>query len=231
MYLCVVLCSHIPIYSMNVCLGSKSTARRAILEKAGYSVNVMVPPEIDELEIGDRSWSGTSKGNAEWRSLAASLVEQLADAKMDALLTLSPQGILITSDTIVVVCGEILEKPSDETEARRMVALWSQLPGHAVSSICVVNTHTRKRATSHSTASFSVDHAFSEADVDAMLSQDFQRAAGCLIIESALVQPHVKIVDHLHTDGLDTVQGISTVLLAELVTSCSTASTPMGSGS
>ena len=195
-------------------------------------MNVMVPPEIDELKIGDRSWSGTSKGSAEWKSLAASLVEELADAKMDALLTLSPQGILVTSDTIVVVCGEILEKPRDETEARRMVALWSQNTAHAVSSICVVNTHTQKRATSHSTASFSVNHAFSEADVDSMLSQDFQRAAGCLIIENPLVRPHVKnIVDHLHTDGLDTVQGLSTTLLAQLVTSCSTASTPMGSGS
>jgi len=70
----------------------------------------------------------------------------LAHAKADALLPLvRKESVLITSDQVVVCGGTILEKPENESEARRHLQGYARSPAVTITAVVVTNTSTRRR--------------------------------------------------------------------------------------
>jgi len=108
-----------------IVLASKSPRRAELIAQMGYDFDT-VDSHIDESTI-------TAPTPAE-------LVKKLAEAKAFAALGICGDGhIIIAADTVVEVCGNILGKPRDEADARRML---SELSGsrHAVhTGLCVLN--------------------------------------------------------------------------------------------
>lgn len=97
---------------MNVILASKSPRRKEILEMLGIDFSVVT--------------ANTQEDSAQ--SDPALLVEQLAMQKaQDVQNLLQAQGrlqrdtLIIASDTVVALNGEILGKPRDKEDARRMI--------------------------------------------------------------------------------------------------------------
>jgi septum formation protein len=89
-----------------VILASQSPRRRELLNLIGMKHEVR-PADIDEtVRPGERP---------------APHAERLAREKALAIAASAPHAITIGSDTIVVVDGDILGKPRDEAEARRML--------------------------------------------------------------------------------------------------------------
>jgi len=88
-------------------LASQSPRRRELLRAAGIAFRVVVP-DVEE-----------SRGAAP-RGRYADLVRRTALAKASAVAG-REQGLVLAADTIVVCEGEILGKPADEGEARRML--------------------------------------------------------------------------------------------------------------
>lgn len=87
-------------------LASQSPRRAQLLEMLGLTFDV-VPAEIDEsLERGEPP---------------SIHVERLAREKAEAVAALRPDALVIGSDTIVVVDGEILGKPKGRDEAIEML--------------------------------------------------------------------------------------------------------------
>lgn len=100
-------------------LASRSPRREELLRAAGIAFRVVVPgPKVEEAA------SGTA------RSGYARLAQRAALAKARWVAAREP-GLVLGADTIVVCQGQVLGKPADPEEARRMLA---QLSGrwHAV---------------------------------------------------------------------------------------------------
>jgi septum formation protein len=110
--------------SPRLVLASGSPQRRRLLTEAGYRFAVVVPAEHaeDGPALGERA-----------EAYAARMARQKADDVAPAI----PIGVLIACDTVVECGGEILNKPADEADARRMLTALSGQTHHVYSGLCV----------------------------------------------------------------------------------------------
>ncbi len=116
---------------MKIVLGSQSPWRKKILEKMGYTFDVLVS-DFDEKSIRFDD--------------PVKLTLALANAKAEVLVPkLKEDTILITSDQVVVCNGKILEKPVDEKEAREYIEMYANYPAETVTSVVVIRTGINKK--------------------------------------------------------------------------------------
>ena len=87
-------------------LASQSPRRAEILQRAGIPF-VVRSVEVDESPIDGESPRDYVRRLAEWKAMA-----------VDA----SPVELVLGADTTVVIDGEMLGKPTDAADARRMIA-------------------------------------------------------------------------------------------------------------
>ena len=143
---------------MIVILASKSPRRKEILETLGISFTIVTADTDEQSEQTD----------------PALLVEQLALQKatdvqdlLDAQGQLAPDTLIIASDTVVALNGEILGKPRDRDDAYRMIKGLQNTTHHVLSGIafCYFDAQGNYRgAVSH--ASTAVHFGpMSEADI------------------------------------------------------------------
>lgn len=111
-------------------LASASPRRQELLRNAGISFTVY-PTNITELP---RPGEGP-------RDCA----ERLAREKAQAALRQHPGKPVLGADTIVVVEGEILGKPRDEGDARRMLHLLSGRTHQVTTGVCLAGLRTRNQ--------------------------------------------------------------------------------------
>ena len=114
---------------MRLILASKSPRRREILQNLGLEFEI-VTADTDESSDLTNPYA---------------LVELLAQRKGEAVYNaLLERGedlsntVIISSDTVVSVNGEILGKPQDEADAKRMLRLLSGKAHEVVSGICLI---------------------------------------------------------------------------------------------
>ena len=167
---------------MKLILGSSSKYRREILEKAGYSFEVL-SPGVDE--------KGIKIADPYKRPLA------LAHAKADALVKkVTEPAYIITSDIIVLCDGKILEKPETEEEARIFLRKYrSGSHPETVCAVVVVNTKTGKRH-----EGIDIAKTFFEPFPDSVM-EDFIKEgkplerAGGFAIQHPLLRPYIKKIE------------------------------------
>ena len=104
-----------------VVLASGSPQRREILEKLGLTFEVVIPG-VEELDAGD----------------PAHLVVENARRKAHAVGG-APGRLVIACDTDVVIDGEVLGKPADETESRAYLDRMSGRPHQVMSGLVVID--------------------------------------------------------------------------------------------
>ena len=92
--------------SPNLVLASSSPRRRELIARLGLEFEVL-PADVDE---------SPRRGEA-----PEALARRLAEDKASAIAHVRPQALVIGSDTIVVVDGDVLGKPADDEEAVRML--------------------------------------------------------------------------------------------------------------
>jgi len=102
-------------------LASQSPRRSEILRQAGIVFSAR-PVEVDETPF---------PGEA-----ARAYVERLALAKALAAPA-GPQETVLAADTTVTIDGELLAKPADAADARRMLALLSGRRHEVLTGICL----------------------------------------------------------------------------------------------
>jgi len=111
-------------------LASTSPRRRELLARIGLTPTRIAAPEIDESPL---------KGE-----LPRAYVARLAEAKALAVERAAGE-VVLAGDTTVAVGRRILEKPADEADLRRMLALMSGRRHHVWSGVCVVGADGRPR--------------------------------------------------------------------------------------
>lgn len=110
--------------SYRLVLASTSPRRRELLESVGLSIEIMTP-SADEDMLG-----GESPG--EFASRVA--FEKAASVSRG----LGSGSVVIGADTIVVVDDIVLGKPSDESEAARMLGLLSGREHHVLTAFSIL---------------------------------------------------------------------------------------------
>ena len=104
-------------------LASQSPRRAEILRQAHIPFRVRVAPEpVDEAVLPGES--------------PVDYVRRLAVAKASAILA-DAQDLVLGADTTVVVDGEILCKPVDHADARRMLTLLSGRSHEVITGFCL----------------------------------------------------------------------------------------------
>lgn len=77
--------------------------------------------------------------------VSADVPEYIASEKADAYVkTLSPNELVITADTVVIIDGQILGKPKDGDDACRMLRLLSGKTHEVTTGVCLLTTDFRR---------------------------------------------------------------------------------------
>jgi nucleoside triphosphate pyrophosphatase len=108
-------------------LASQSPRRRELLEQLGIALDVR-PAHVDEA---------VHPGEA-----AGDYVLRIARDKARAV----PGDVVLAADTAVVLRGEVLGKPRDAADARRMLSALSGTTHEVLSGVCVRRTSVRIEA-------------------------------------------------------------------------------------
>lgn len=114
---------------MKIILASNSPRRKELLGGLGVDFEVRTLKDIDE------SYPDT---------LPAQQVSEYITGKKADAYKVADGEIIITADTVVVVNDNILGKPADALEARRMLRAISGKTHQVMTSVCIVSSGLRK---------------------------------------------------------------------------------------
>ncbi|CAN5745166.1 Maf family protein [soil metagenome] len=92
--------------AIRIVLASQSPRRAQLLRMLGLAIETL-PADVDETYHAGEE--------------AGAHAERLARAKVEAVAGRRPDAVIIGSDTVVTVDGEVLGKPRDHTDAVRML--------------------------------------------------------------------------------------------------------------
>ena len=138
--------------ALRVILASQSPRRRELLSLVGIAHEVQ-PADIDESFLtGERP-----------RDHA----ERLARGKAETVAAREPQAVVIGSDTIVVVDGDVLGKPADENDAVRMLARLAGRSHTVVTAVAVSWRGETRSAVEEVGVTF---HPLSRVEIDAYIA-------------------------------------------------------------
>ncbi|PIR56986.1 MAG: septum formation inhibitor Maf, partial [Parcubacteria group bacterium CG10_big_fil_rev_8_21_14_0_10_41_35] len=117
---------------MKIILGSQSKQRQQILKDMGYDFEI-ISPDVDEKSVRDKD--------------PRQLVLKVARLKSDAVAKKADDdSIIIASDSIVLVNGEIREKAKDKEQAYKWLEeLSNGVSQTVVTSLVITNTKTGQR--------------------------------------------------------------------------------------
>jgi septum formation protein len=104
-------------------LASASPRRRQLLEEAGYSFEVD-PAGIEESAPDSETFASAYAANLAWR-------------KATQVALRRKSGLILGVDTVCVVGGQILNKPTDRSDAERMIRLQEGRDTEVISGICL----------------------------------------------------------------------------------------------
>ncbi|HXM46154.1 MAG TPA: Maf family protein [Bryobacteraceae bacterium] len=103
-------------------LASRSPRRREILQQAG------IPFVVRPIEVDEKPFTGED---------ARDYVTRIAREKANAAGLMADGEVVLTADTTVAIHGEILAKPLDTADARRMLRLLSGQRHEVLTGICL----------------------------------------------------------------------------------------------
>lgn len=124
-------------------LASNSPRRKALLESLDLDIEVKVLPNVDESYPSDLPKKDIPLFIAQKKALAhKAFIEE-------------DKTILITADTIVLLCDKVYGKPKNENEAKQMLKELSGQTHQVITGVCLVGAEKEKHFSVISEVSFS----------------------------------------------------------------------------
>lgn len=110
-----------------ITLASNSPRRKELLSGLNLDYKVKILPDIDE------TYPDTLKGE----DIPLYIARKKAEAYKSIM---SKNELIITADTIVYTDGEVLGKPKDEADARRMLHAFSGRSHQVITGVCITTS-------------------------------------------------------------------------------------------
>lgn len=143
---------------------------------------------------------------------AREVAERLAAEKARDVAGRVPAGIVIGCDTVVALGGDILGKPVDATDARRILRLLSGTRHAVVSGLCVLDAATRRERIASEETRVTM-RPWTEEEIDAYVaSGEGMGKAGAYAIQETGDRFVARI-----EGSLTNVVGLPTELLARIL--------------
>ncbi|MFB3896401.1 MAG: nucleoside triphosphate pyrophosphatase [bacterium] len=120
---------------MQIILASKSPRRAQLLTQIGLKYRI-VPSHIDESKYTNSNPIRTAR--------------QLAIAKAKVVAQKYRTGIIIGADTIVVIDRQILGKPKDKHDARKLLSILSGRTHRVITGLAVLDVKSNRIKLGHS---------------------------------------------------------------------------------
>lgn len=117
----------------NIILASNSPRRRELLAGLGIDFEVRVLPGIDE---------GYPEGELRTAEIPVYIAVKKAEANRAQM---GERDLVITADTVVVAGGEVLGKPADARDARRMLGTLSGKTHQVITGVCLMSKDRRHK--------------------------------------------------------------------------------------
>lgn len=114
-----------------IILASNSPRRRELLSGLGVDYEVKIVPGIDE----------TYPESLNGEEIPVYIAQEKANAYR---ISLQPDELVITADTIVYVDGMVLGKPVDEADACRMLRMLSGCTHQVITGVCLTTVDFQK---------------------------------------------------------------------------------------
>ena len=178
-----------------IILASASPRRLELLSQVGIKPDAVIPADIDETLL---------KGE-----LPHKFAARLSQEKCAKIAAQNPGAFVIAADTVVACGRRVLDKPTDEADARRILRALSGRRHKVYGGICVASPDGKmKSRLCETVVSF---RRLSEADIAAYINgKDWERKAGGYAIQG-MAATFVKFLSGSYTNviGLslyDTVQ-------------------------
>lgn len=108
---------------MKLILASASPRRAELLSQSGYVFDIE-PADLDESRI--------------FADSPAELAQRLAGAKASKVADKFPDDVVLAADTLVCLGEQVLGKPTDADDARRMLHLLSGTTQVVITGLCIV---------------------------------------------------------------------------------------------
>jgi septum formation protein len=149
--------------SKRLLLASASPRRRDLLLQLGLAVEVR--PSAFAETLSKQGVTPQQYVTATARGKALDVLNALSVSQMP--------DFIVSSDTIVVSAGEILEKPAGPDDARRMMRLLSGSTHHVMTAVCVISPARPTRPT----AVWSVETVVAACGEERVLTSFVEEAA------------------------------------------------------
>jgi septum formation protein len=183
---------------MRIVLASTSPRRRELLSLLDIPFEIRTPAFEERLIPG---------------CPANDLVAQFAQGKAHSVAEHNPEALVLASDTLIQVHGEVLGKPADLTEARTMLRQLSGREHHVHTAVALSCLARRTHITEVSTARVWMKPFNAEAHEQYLATGDSLGKAGAYSIQG----PGSELVERLEGD-FTTVVGFPLRLVATLLT-------------
>jgi septum formation protein len=129
---------------MKLVLASSSPRRQELLHKAGFEFEVR-PSGAEEVRRSSESAEDFARRAALEKSLGVAVFSP-------------PESLVLGADTVVVINGLILGKPSGPDDAARMLRLLSGATHRVVTGVCLVRAPRQIEAVAHETTTVKFRH-------------------------------------------------------------------------
>lgn len=136
-------------------LASQSPRRRQLLAGLDIPFEVRVLPDVDERYPADTPLADIAACIAEGKARAYS--HQLADDE-----------VLLTADTVVICGNEVLGKPRDAADARRMLHALSGRTHQVVTGVCLLTTRQHRSFSVQTDVTF---RPLTDAEIDCYITR------------------------------------------------------------
>lgn len=141
---------------MRLILASASPRRAELLRAAGIAFDVM-PADVDETVDPEETPDG--------------YVRRVAQLKAETIIARAPGRVILGADTIVLTDNQVLGKPVDHDEARRMLRLLSGREHVVITAVCLVNSTAESHRIHTSVARTTVEFApLDDPEIDAYIA-------------------------------------------------------------
>jgi septum formation protein len=138
----------------NLVLASSSPRRKELLQTLGLRFSV-ITSDVDETTSPELT--------------PAEVVEQLALRKAGAVAEKVSEGVVLGSDTIVVLDGQILGKPADEADAFRMLSALQGREHTVYSGVALIDAASGRSEVAHNATQVRI-RPMSEREIKAYIA-------------------------------------------------------------